>query len=43
MAVERTLTRPVAAGSFITADAVDAPADSTLWRLRTEQDAIFGN
>jgi predicted homoserine dehydrogenase-like protein len=43
MAVGRTLTRPVAAGSFITVDAVDAPADSTLWRLRAEQDAMFGN
>ena len=43
MAVGRTLTRPVAAGSFITADAVDAPAGSTLWQLRAEQDAMFAN
>ena len=42
MAVGRTLARPVTAGSFITADAVEAPADSTLWRLRAEQDARFG-
>jgi len=42
MAVGRTLTRPVAAGSFITADDIEPPADSTLWRLRAEQDAMFG-
>jgi len=42
MAVGRTLTRPVAAGAFITADDVDRPADSLLWKLRAEQDAMFG-
>ena len=42
MAVGRTLTRPVPAGSFITADAVEAPEESVLWRLRAEQDAMFG-
>ncbi|MGE8943785.1 hypothetical protein ACO2I3_17915 [Leptospira interrogans] len=41
MAVGRTLVRPVSAGEFITADCVEAPADSTLWRLRAEQDAMF--
>lgn len=41
MAVGRTLTRPVPAGAFITADCVEAPAGSTLWRLRAEQDAMF--
>ena len=41
MAVGRTLTRPVAAGAYITADCVDAPEGSTLWRLRAEQDAMF--
>jgi len=42
MAVGRTLTRPVSAGAFITADDVDRPADSLLWKLRAEQDAMFG-
>ncbi len=42
MAVGRTLTRPVPAGSFITADAVETPEESVLWRLRAEQDAMFG-
>lgn len=39
MAVGRRLVRPVRAGAFVTADAVEAPADSVLWRLRAEQDA----
>ena len=41
MAVGRTLTRDVSAGEFITADCVEAPAGSMLWRLRAEQDAMF--
>jgi predicted homoserine dehydrogenase-like protein len=41
MAVGRMLVRPVSAGEFITADCVETPADSTLWRLRAEQDAMF--
>ena len=41
MAVGRTLTRPVPAGAFITAEAVEPPSGSTLWRLRAEQDAMF--
>jgi predicted homoserine dehydrogenase-like protein len=41
MAVGRTLTKPVKAGAFITADAVSAPEGSVLWRLRAEQDAQF--
>jgi predicted homoserine dehydrogenase-like protein len=41
MAVGRRLKRPVKAGEFITADAVEAPASSVLWRLRAEQDAAF--
>ncbi|HEX2555021.1 MAG TPA: SAF domain-containing protein [Microvirga sp.] len=41
MAVGRRLTRPVKAGAFITADAVEAPENSVLWRLRAEQDAVF--
>ncbi|MCL4765786.1 MAG: flagellar biosynthesis protein FlgA [Hyphomicrobiaceae bacterium] len=41
MAVGRTLTRPVPSGALITADAVESPSGSTLWRLRAEQDAMF--
>ena len=41
MAVGRRLARPVAQGEFITADAVEAAPDSTLWRLRAEQDVVF--
>jgi predicted homoserine dehydrogenase-like protein len=41
MAVGCKLTRPVRAGAIITADSVEAPAGSTLWRLRAEQDAMF--
>jgi predicted homoserine dehydrogenase-like protein len=41
MAVGRRLTRPVKAGEFITAAAVEPAPDSVLWRLRAEQDALF--
>jgi predicted homoserine dehydrogenase-like protein len=41
MAVGRRLARPVKAGEFITADAVEPPGQSVLWRLRAEQDAAF--
>ena len=41
MAVGRKLRRAVARGEFITADAVEPPAESVLWRLRAEQDAQF--
>jgi len=41
MAVGRTLKRAVAKGEFITADAVEPAPNSTLWRLRSEQDAVF--
>jgi predicted homoserine dehydrogenase-like protein len=41
MAVGRRLARPVKAGAFITVDAVEPAADSVLWRLRAEQDALF--
>jgi predicted homoserine dehydrogenase-like protein len=39
--VGRKLRRSVAKGEFITADAVGPPADSSLCRLRAEQDALF--
>jgi predicted homoserine dehydrogenase-like protein len=35
------LRRPVAAGAMISCDDLDIPADSLLWRLRAEQDAMF--
>jgi predicted homoserine dehydrogenase-like protein len=41
MMVGRKLRRYVARGEFITADTVDPPADSSLWSLRAEQDALF--
>ncbi len=37
----RALKRDVAAGTTITYDMIDAPADSILWRLRAEQDRLF--
>ena len=43
MAVGRRLARDVKAGEYITADAVEAPANSVLWRLRAEQDGLFRN
>jgi predicted homoserine dehydrogenase-like protein len=43
MTVGRRLARDVKAGEYITADAVEAPADSVLWRLRAEQDGLFRN
>lgn len=36
----RALNRDVAAGTVITYDMIDAPADSVLWRLRKEQDRL---
>lgn len=41
MAVGRSLVRPVRAGEMLTADAVEPPAGSVLWRLRAEQDRHF--
>jgi predicted homoserine dehydrogenase-like protein len=41
MAVGQTLTRPVKASAFITADCVARPDASVLWRLRAEQDATW--
>ena len=41
MAVGRTLARPVRKGAYVTADDVEAPEASALWRLRAEQDALF--
>ncbi len=41
MAVGRKLRRPIAKGEFITVDAVEPPENSILWRLRSEQDAVF--
>jgi predicted homoserine dehydrogenase-like protein len=35
------LAADVPAGTIITADRVDPPADSRLWALRAEQDALF--
>jgi predicted homoserine dehydrogenase-like protein len=40
MAVGRRLRRPVSRGAFITADSVEPPSNSVLWRLRAEQDAL---
>jgi predicted homoserine dehydrogenase-like protein len=41
MAVGRRLSRPVRAGEYLTADILERPRDSVLWRLREEQDAVF--
>jgi predicted homoserine dehydrogenase-like protein len=41
MATGNRLARAVRAGEYLTADMVEAPRDSTLWRLRAEQDAAF--
>jgi len=38
MVAGRILTRDVAAGELLSFDAFEAPADSTLWQLRAEQD-----
>jgi len=38
MATERHLTRDIPAGTLITREMVEAPVDSTLWRLRDEMD-----
>lgn len=41
LAVGCRLARPVAKGTLLSADDVEVPADSTLWRLYAEQDAAF--
>ena len=41
MATGNRLARAVRAGEYLTADMVEAPRDSTLWRLRAEQDGAF--
>ena len=41
LAVGQRLRRPVAAGALISCDDLEIPADSLLWRLRAEQDAMF--
>lgn len=41
MAAGRTLSRDVAAGELVTRDMVAPPAESTLWRLRAEQDRML--
>ena len=41
MATGNRLARAVRAGEYVTADEVEPPRDSTLWRLRAEQDAAF--
>lgn len=40
MAVGRRLRRAVPAGTVLTRDMVEIPADSTLWRLRAAQDMV---
>ena len=41
MANGNVLTQDVPAGTILTADMVQAPENSTLWRLRAEQDQMF--
>lgn len=41
LATGNRLARAVKAGEHLTADMVEPPRDSTLWRLRAEQDAAF--
>jgi len=41
MATGNRLARAVRAGEYLTADMVEPPRESTLWRLRAEQDATF--
>jgi predicted homoserine dehydrogenase-like protein len=41
MATGNRLTRAARAGEYLTADMVEPPQDSTLWRVRAEQDAAF--
>ncbi len=41
MATGNRLARPVRAGEYLTAEMLEPPRDSTLWRLRAEQDAAF--
>jgi predicted homoserine dehydrogenase-like protein len=41
LAVGQRLRRPVAAGAMLRCEDLDLPAESLLWRLRAEQDAMF--
>ena len=41
LATGNRLKQDVAAGATITVEMVERPADSTLWALRAEQDAVF--
>jgi predicted homoserine dehydrogenase-like protein len=41
MATGNRLARAARAGEYLTADMIEAPRDSMLWRLRAEQDATF--
>ncbi|MCG8556880.1 MAG: flagellar biosynthesis protein FlgA [Proteobacteria bacterium] len=41
MAANTRLAAAVAPGTLLTADMVEQPADSALWRLRRRQDALF--
>ena len=41
MVTGNRLARAAQAGEYLTADMVEPPRDSTLWRLRAEQDAAF--
>jgi predicted homoserine dehydrogenase-like protein len=41
LAAGARLTKPVAEGCLVTADAVEPPAGSVLWELRCEQDRLF--
>lgn len=41
MAAGSRLTRDVPAGTVVTIDMIEPPADAVLWRLRAEQDALF--
>lgn len=43
MTTGRRLKRNIAAGTMLSYDDVDIPADSILYRLRKEQDDLFGN
>ena len=43
MAAGRRAARDIPAGALVTYDAVDAPDDSVLWKLRAEQDARFAS
>jgi predicted homoserine dehydrogenase-like protein len=43
MAAGGVLTKDVKAGDMVTIATLEAPADSALWRLRAEQDALFAS